>query len=93
MLKVTSELAKYFLPKKLNTNKALGDHVFEYLGKIVDSKLAQETREQQGTMGSQDQGVCKINDEGELEGYCGGGGTSIGFSEISEENDIFIYFP
>ena len=48
--------------------------------------MAQEKREQQGTLESKDQGVCKINDEGGLEGYCGGGDMSIGFSEITEED-------
>uniref|UniRef100_A0A6C0F7D6 Glutaredoxin domain-containing protein n=1 Tax=viral metagenome TaxID=1070528 RepID=A0A6C0F7D6_9ZZZZ len=78
------------VPCILVSNKVIsGNNVFEYLGKIVDSKLAQEKREKQGTMSSQDQGVCKINDEGELEGYCGGGGMSIGFSDITEENDNY----
>lgn len=75
------------VPSILVKNRVVsGQQVFEYLGKIVESKLDQEKRESQGSLGKKDQGVCRINDKGELEGYCGDGG-GIGFSMISEEND------
>lgn len=75
------------VPSILVKNRVVsGQQVFEYLGKIVESKLDQEKRESQGSLGKKDQGVCRINDKGELEGYCGDGG-GIGFSVISEEND------
>ena len=53
---------------------------------LVDSKMEQEKRETQGSLEAKDQGVCRINEDGELEGYCGDGG-GIGFSMITEEND------
>lgn len=75
------------VPSILVKNRVVsGQQVFGYLSKIVESKLEQEQRESKGSLGKQDQGVCRINDKGELEGYCGDGG-GIGFSMISEEND------
>lgn len=75
------------VPSMLVKNRVLtGKQVFEYLGKIVDSKMEQEKRETQGSLEAKDQGVCRINEDGELEGYCGDGG-GIGFSMITEEND------
>lgn len=65
-----------------------GNTVFEYLGKLVDGKMQQETRVQQNNTTSQDQGVCRINDDGELEGWCGGTG-SVEYSIISNENDDY----
>lgn len=75
------------VPSMLVKNRVLtGKQVFEYLGKIVESKMEQEKRETQGSLEAKDQGVCRINEDGELEGYCGDGG-GIGFSMITEEND------
>ena len=75
------------VPSILVKNRVVsGQQVFGYLSKIVESKLEQEQRESNGSLGKQDQGVCRINEDGELEGYCGDGG-GIGFSMISEEND------
>ena len=51
--------------------------------------MAQEQREQEGQLKEEDQGVCKINEEGELEGYCGDNGAGIGFSTITEDNDDY----
>jgi len=73
----------------INNQVVAGDRVFEYFGKIVESKMAQEERDQEGKLQEKDQGVCKINDDGELEGYCGDSGVGIGFSTISEENDDY----
>lgn len=76
------------VPSILIKNRVVsGQDVFGYFAKIVESKLEQEQRESRGTLDKQDQGVCRINDDGELEGYCGSDGGGIGFSMISEEND------
>jgi hypothetical protein len=72
----------------INNQVVAGDKVFEYLGKIVESKMAQEQREEAGQLKDEDEGVCKINEEGELEGYCGSG-DGVGFSTITEENDDY----
>jgi hypothetical protein len=72
----------------INNQVVSGTKVFEYFGKIVESKMAQEEREKEDTLTEQDQGVCKINEEGMLEGYCGDIGGSMG-AMISEENDDF----
>ena len=61
--------------------------MFEYLGKIVDSKLAQENVKTRHN-DSQDQGVCKINDEGELKVIVVEEAW-YWFSEITEENDNY----
>ena len=63
-----------------------GTRVFEYLGKLVEAKMQQEEREKAQTLTKKDEGVCKINEEGMLEGYCGDSG-GVGFSMISESND------
>ena len=77
------------VPSVLVNNQVIsGDKVFEYFGKIVESKMAQEARESEGRLEAKDQGVCKINEDGELEGYCGDSG-GIGFAMISEENDDY----
>ena len=72
----------------INNQVVTGERVFEYFGKIVESKMAQEQREQEGQLKEEDQGVCKINEDGELEGYCGDG-VGIGFSTITEDNDDY----
>ena len=73
----------------INNQVVTGNKVFEYFGKIVESKMAQEQREQEGQLKAEDQGVCKINEDGELEGYCGDSGAGIGFSTITEDNDDY----
>jgi len=69
-----------------------GEKVFEYFGKLVEGKKAQEERVSGGQQSESDQGQCRINEEGELEGYCGGpglGGAGIEFSMITEDNDDY----
>ena len=69
-----------------------GEKVFEYFGKLVEGKKAQEERVNEGQQSESDQGQCRINEEGELEGYCGGpglGGAGIEFSMITEDNDDY----
>ena len=80
------------VPSILINNQVIsGQTVFEYFGKLVEGKKAQEQRIQNNQTNSSDQGQCRINEEGELEGYCGGGlgGSGIEFSMISEENDDY----
>lgn len=73
----------------INSQVISGQTVFEYFGKLVEGKKAQEQRIQNNQTNSSDQGQCRINEEGELEGYCGNGGSGIEFSMISEENDDY----
>ena len=81
------------VPSILINNQVIsGQTVFEYFGKLVEGKKAQEQRIQNNQTNSSDQGQCRINEEGELEGYCGGsglGGSGIEYSMISEENDDY----
>ena len=42
----------------------------------------------QGETTAQDQGQCRINSDGELEGWCGSGG-GVEYSMITEENDDY----
>ena len=49
-------------------------NLIEYFGKLVEGKKAQEQRIQDNQTNESDQGQCRINEEGELEGYCGVGG-------------------
>ena len=63
------------------------DTVFEYFGKLVEGKKAQDMREQTNQLEKKDEGVCRINEDGELEGYCGSSGAD--FSMITEENDDY----
>jgi hypothetical protein len=72
----------------INNQVVSGNRVFEYLGKIVEAKMEQEERETSNALTEKDQGVCRINEEGVLEGYCGSS-DGIGFSEITEDNDDF----
>lgn len=69
----------------INNQVVTGSDVFEYFGKLVEGKKNQEEREQEDKMKESDQGQCRINEDGELEGYCGGDT----FSLITEENDDF----
>mgnify|MGYP001215093312 CR=1 FL=1 len=77
----------------INSQVISGQTVFEYFGKLVEGKKAQEQRVENNQTNSSDQGQCRINEEGELEGYCGGGGglggSGVEFSMISEENDDY----
>ena len=80
------------VPSILINNQVIsGQTVFEYFGKLVEGKKAQEGRVESGSTNESDQGQCRINEEGELEGYCGSGlgGSGIEFSMISEENDDY----
>jgi hypothetical protein len=69
----------------INNQVITGESVFEYFGKLVEGKKEQEQREQKNQLNESDQGQCRVNDEGLLEGYCG----MDGFSMISEENDDY----
>lgn len=81
------------VPSILINNQVIsGQTVFEYFGKLVEGKKAQEQRIQENQTNESDQGQCRINEEGELEGYCvngGLGGSGVEFSMISEENDDY----
>lgn len=81
------------VPSILINNQVIsGQTVFEYFGKLVEGKKAQEQRIQNNQTNSSDQGQCRINEEGELEGYCGSSGlgaSGIEYSMISEENDDY----
>ena len=59
------------LPSILINNQVIsGQTVFEYFGKLVEGKKAQEQRIQNNQTNESDQGQCRINEDGELEGYC-----------------------
>ena len=70
----------------INNQVVTGEKVFEYFGKLVESKMEQEKREQTESLSSKDEGQCRINDDGELEGYCGLG-IGLDYSMISEKDD------
>ena len=72
----------------INGQVITGDTVFEYLGKLVEGKKEQEGRTEQGQETEQDQGQCRINGDGELEGWCGSGG-GVEYSMITEDNDDY----
>ena len=77
------------IPSILINNQVItGDTVFEYFGKLVEGKKGQEERIEQGNTNNSDQGQCRINEEGELEGWCSSG-TGVEFSTITEENDDY----
>jgi hypothetical protein len=76
----------------INNQVITGETVFEYFGKLVEGKKAQEERVETNTTNGSDQGQCKINEDGELEGWCGGvglGGPGVEFSIITEDNDDY----
>ena len=76
----------------INSQVITGQTVFEYFGKLVEGKKSQEERVENDDARESDQGQCRINEEGELEGYCGGsglGGSGVEFSMITEENDDY----
>lgn len=72
----------------INEQIISGKIVFEYLGKLVEGKKQQDERISSGNTSQKDEGQCRINDDGELEGWCGNG-SNIEYSIISEENDDF----
>lgn len=72
----------------INGQVISGDTLFEYLGKIVEEKKQHDSRIKNNQLEQKDQGQCKINDDGELEGWCSSG-SSIEFSTITEENDDY----
>ena len=71
----------------INGQVISGDTLFEYLGKLVEGKKSQEQREGNGQLQNKDNGQCRINEEGELEGWCGG--NSVEYSLITEDNDDY----
>ena len=71
----------------VNNQVIAGDTVFEYLGKLVEGKKQQETRESEEKLKESDKGQCRINEDGELEGWCST--DSIEFSTITEESDDY----
>ena len=80
------------IPSILINNQVItGETVFEYFGKLVEGKKSQEQRVEEGKQNDSDQGQCRINEEGELEGWCGNGidGSSIEYSMITEDNDDY----
>ena len=70
----------------INNQVVTGDKVFEYFGRLVESKIEQEQREKTETLTEKDQGQCTIGDDGLLEGYCGLG-IGLDYSMISEKDD------
>ena len=72
----------------INGQLVSGNTVFEYLGKLVEGKQQQEQRVEQNNTTEKDQGVCRINEDGELEGWCSDSG-GMDFSMITEENDDY----
>ena len=73
---------------RINGQVISGTTVFEYLGKLGEGKKEQEQRATQGQQTEKDQGQCRINEDGELEGWCGTG-SGVEYSMITEENDDF----
>jgi len=76
----------------INNQVITGETVFEYFGKLVEGKKSQEERVENNSTNESDQGQCKINEDGELEGWCGGSGLGSGgveYSMITEENDDY----
>ena len=75
----------------INGQIITGETIFQYLGKLVEGKQQQEERIKENKLNESDQGQCRINEDGELEGWCSPGGITggIGFSLISEENDDY----
>ena len=72
----------------INGQVISGTTVFEYLGKLVEGKKQQEERVNEGQNTEKDQGQCRINEDGELEGWCGSG-SNVEYSTITEDNDDF----
>ena len=77
------------VPSILIHNQVItGVKVFEYFGKLVEGKKLQEERANEGKQNESDQGQCSINEDGELEGWCGDN-SGVEFSMITEENDDY----
>ena len=77
------------VPSILINNQVIsGETVFEYFGKLVEGKKEQEERLQAENPSEKDQGQCRINSDGELEGWCGSG-SGVEYSIITEENDDY----
>jgi len=77
------------VPSLLINGKVIaGQTVFEYLGKLVEGKKEQEERASENSLKESDQGQCSINQDGELDGWCGSG-SGVGFSMITEDNDDY----
>jgi predicted RNase H-like nuclease (RuvC/YqgF family) len=72
----------------INGQVISGETLFEYLGKIVEEKKQHDLRIQNNKPQEKDQGQCKINEDGELEGWCSSG-SAIEFSTITEDNDDY----
>ena len=83
----------------VNSQLVTGETVFEYFGRLVEEKNKQEALSQTNTENSgqnsdqnsaqpSTEGECRINEDGELEGWCASGG-SCDYSMISEENDDY----
>ena len=72
----------------INNQVVSGEKVFEYFGKLVEAKEKQEEREKSKSLTEKDEGQCRINDDGLLEGYCGNG-MDFDFELITEESDDF----
>ena len=50
----------------INSQIISGETLFQYLGKLVEGKKAQEERSDQGQQNESDQGQCRINEDGEF---------------------------
>lgn len=72
----------------INGQVITGDTVFEYLGKLVEGKKEQDNRIQNQTTTEKDEGQCRINEDGELEGWCSSG-IGVEYSMITDDNDDF----
>lgn len=72
----------------INGQVISGSTVFEYFGKLVEGKQQQEHRVDEGQTTGKDEGQCRINKDGELEGWCGSG-SGVEYSMITEDNDDF----
>jgi hypothetical protein len=70
----------------INNQVVTGEKVFTYFGKLVESKVQQEQREKSDSLQNKDEGQCRINEDGLLEGYCGNG-MDLEYSMISEKDD------
>jgi hypothetical protein len=72
----------------INNQVITGATVFEYFGKLVEGKKTQESRVETNETTKSDEGQCRINEDGELEGWCGSG-AGVEYSMITEDNDDY----
>lgn len=80
------------VPSIMISNQVIsGQKVFEYFGKLVEEKKAHSERVKDNNITEKDTGQCRINEDGELEGYCecSLGDSGIDYSLITEENDDY----